>query len=535
MVIRLIFLFLMLSLGGDWALAQYLSPDKPNPLLHMDILNSFAKGQNDRDKADIIDDTQAVLLQNAIVEDTGIVRKRKGLQIIGDDLGSTAGLGINSYKHSTAGLRHLVAFNGTIYKLNATETTWTSISTGLTANLDVTFIFAGDYAFIMNGTDRIRYYNAAAETVTTFGSTATDPPLAKIGVYARERVFVVDEGNPSRIRYSDSGNVLNYPALNDIPVNEKDGQRINSLFIFKDDMLIFKERSVWALNISASNYLTSLTLELIDNNYGTLSPESVRQIGNDVIFIDQYGDVRSLIRTALGDLTAGARPFSDTIRGTIDKNFPPTADGINRAYIDKISSIVYRDNYYMAYPNGTNSTNNRVAVWNMRQGSWVIFIGWNISHWAQFTLSNIDYLVGCEATNDSLVYKCFQGTSDNGAAIDFDVKTKELKAGWVGDKEWILLDILGDADGGNLVVSTQLDAGGWQTLGTFAMIGDAPALPQTLPFNLGSETNARTKYHLNTLGRADGLQVRLRNNTSTDTITVRNLIVFSRLLPYYKE
>ena len=496
----------------------YLGEDQMEARKMAVVQNSWAGGQNNRDFEGTLGPTEAARVYNAVIEDNGVIKKRDGLTLLGDDTGNNAILGIGVFTHSTAGAT-LVRAETTVVKRLA-GSSWTNITTGLTTGLPTEFIVANNLLFILNGTDRIRYSNGAF-SITTFGSGSDDPPLAKIGVFLKERMFLVDENNPSRIRYSAAGDTTDFPAANDIPINEDDGQRIMALVAFKNDLLVFKEQSIWTLAMEGADPVSDWAVSSVDANYGTLSTNSVQLVGGDIVFLDQFGKVRSLIRTQLDTLQPGARPFSDTVR--------PTLDTLNRAQISKVAAAVWEDDYLLAFPANSSTYNDTVIVYNTRQKSWVEYTGWSISSWTRHEVSNVFYLIGGEASADSLSYQCYKGNSDNGTDIDFDLQTREYTLDFPGDKIWELADVVCHVTSGDLTLSVQVDSGGWQSLGALDMAGDAPALPQTLPFNLGSEAIAEGKYHLTSFGRARGIRFRFRSN-NTDEVTLRELIVFARLL-----
>lgn len=506
-------------------MAYLIADEGLKPVIKPAILNSFAKGQNNRDFASSLADNELALLRNAIIEDNGEVKKRGGQILVGNDVASTACLGLVKYGHSTQGNTLLALFNDTLRKFSGGV--WVAVGAAYTANLPTFFVIANDLAFVLNGTDRIRYYNIATGVVTVFGAGASDPPLSKIGIWIKNRMFLVDEGNTSSIRYSNSGDPLVYPAANELSVNKKDGQRIIAIIAFRNDLIVFKEESVWALNMAGADPLTDWVISAVDSTYGTKSPRSVRQLGGDILFLDQYGQVRSLNRTQLDVLQTGARPHSDTVR--------PTLDTLNKAQIAKVAAGVWKDDYLLAFSSGTSIYNDKVLVYNTRQKSWVEYTGWNVSCWERFGISDVDYLIAGEASSASRIYRCYSGTSDNGTAIDFDLQTKGYDLEYIGEKLWELAEITLGVTGGNLTVQAQIDYNGWNALGTLNMAGNAPTLPKTLPFTLGNEAVASAKYTLEDLGRGKIMQIRLRNSTTTDSVIIRNLYLFGRLLPYERN
>ena len=523
MVKRILLLLTVLIFVGP-AYGYYINPDdaKKNPIRKAVVQNSWAGGQNDRDFVGLLGPNQAAVIKNAVIEDNGVIKKRDGLDVVGDDTGDNSILGHGVYTPSDGSPTLIRAEDTVIKRLSGSS--WTDITTGLTADLPTHFVVANDYLFIMNGTDRIRYSDSSW-SVTTFGNGATEPPLGKIAVFVKNRMFIVDEEDPSWIRYSDAGDPTTYTAINDLPINRHDGQRIMALVPFKNDLLVFKEGSIWAVEMTGADPVDNWAVSLVDNNFGTYSTNSVQQLATDILFLDQYNQVRSLLRSRLDTLEPGARPFSDTIRTTLD--------GLNRAQINKVAAYVFGDNYFLAFPSGSSIYNDALVVYNLRQKSWVEYTGWSASCWTAFEISDVFYLIMGEASEDSLTYQCFSGDDDNGSDIDFDLQTREYNLEYPGDKMWALADVICHVTSGDLTILAQFNSNGWQSLGTLDMGGDAPRLPQTLPFNLGNEAVARGKFLLASYGRSRGMQLRFRSN-NTDKVTLRRLIVFGRLLPLEK-
>lgn len=108
-------------------------------------------------------------------------------------------------------------------------------------NKEQAAIGTGGYAFSSSATaSKGSITFAVLENITAW-------PKAKCAVTHKRYVFLGNEANSSRLRWSALDNPELWPAENTIDINKNDGQELVSLYSFAGGLLIFKQKSVYIL------------------------------------------------------------------------------------------------------------------------------------------------------------------------------------------------------------------------------------------------------------------------------------------------
>jgi hypothetical protein len=90
--------------------------------------------------------------------------------------------------------------------------------------------------------------------------------------------------NPSRIKFSNESAVETWTAGDYIDVRPGDKEEIYAAVVFGDDIIIFKETSIWKLTGKSK---ASFALYQLDNSRGTTAPHGVGQLRGRLIFWEQ--------------------------------------------------------------------------------------------------------------------------------------------------------------------------------------------------------------------------------------------------------
>ena len=166
-----------------------------------------------------------------------------------------------------------------------------------------------------------------------------------------------------------------------------DGDPIKGLYPWFDDkIIVFKERSIWAVNANPLQDPADWTISLISGNVGCVSHRSIAAVGADVFFLSRDG-VRSLAQIQAGTQTDIGLPLSaqvDDILSRIDRNQYSLCDG-----------VYWNNRYMLAFPYkvpGTSSqtTNNRVITYHILAKSWLgTWSNWTIYDFVPTAFSDL--------------------------------------------------------------------------------------------------------------------------------------------------
>lgn len=168
---------------------------------------------------------------------------------------------------------------------------------------------------------------SAIPTEFTFPPTAdsTGGPKAKyIKRFFDRLVFAGISGHPSQVLIS--GRVPNETKFdlsfggNYIEIEPDSGDNITQIEIFRDRIVVFKERSIWQITLTTEQvgnfFITTPVLQLITASKGCVAPRSVVPVENDIYFLDRDGlnslgyeqnFPQDILRTA--EISVKVRPF----------------------------------------------------------------------------------------------------------------------------------------------------------------------------------------------------------------------------------
>lgn len=499
----------------------------------------FSGGQNSGADPASIKETEAELLQNCIITKKGRLTQRLGLTLLGTS-NSTSNKILGIFNYNAGGvLNTLLRARATkIQRLNDAYTDWTDITglTTLTTGLETNFVQGLDRCFIMNGTDNVFSIDSAF-TVTDEGNTNTDFPICKFAEWAsNNRMFAAGtevDGTRDYVWFSNSIDPQTWDrAVNVFKVRSGNGGKVTWLKMFKEfELIIYKNDSIFVLDMSGATPLTDWDLKPLATNIGCVAGRTVADIGNDHIFLAQDG-VRLLSRTSFDKLKVGviSEPIQDII------------DAINTDAVDKSVGWFENGLYILGVPTGTSTYPDRFVIWDSiaakRNGdpnsAWTTIPKgtWNLNCLSSFGFGdNLKIVVGGDGVANSLCYKVLNGTTDNGAAITQKIisRIQDFGEPFI-EKIFDPFQFL--AEGGSngiYVAEINVNDTGWVTIGQLSLAGTL----QT-PFNTPATTGGtsteiyegRTKF----AGRGHSVQLRFSNNQSGKTPTFFEYSIYAR--PY---
>lgn len=350
------------------------------------------------------------------------------------------------------------------------------------------------------------YAGAAASAVT--GISAKPVAGFPLGI-ALDRGFLAGRIATARgkIFYSDvaSWNYTGWsPTVQAFAMGGGTKQEVVALKSFRqDEMIAFFSDRIEALILDGDPFGVvapsgAWGRVVIDTTIGCASRRSVATIGEDLFFVDQYGNVRSLART-ITDNSQGTKtkPISYLIQSWIDRINPAAAATIQGAAFDRY--------YVISLPIDSAVTPSHTFIFDTINGAW--FGPW-IGTWSRVgslavaTLNaaassqdrNPTLYIGGAATGNAEVFRTFSGTSDDGAPIVFQETTKRetypvptaggVLGGLEGRKKPLRERLYAlPSAAQTMMVEARKDGGAWKLIGYAALTGDSPQLPLTGPID----------------------------------------------------
>lgn len=330
---------------------------------------------------------------------------RPGRAQMGADFGTPTGLA-PLYREN--GSNYLIAGAGSnLYR--STGTSWTSIYSGMGGNLWGSAVF----------NDELIVCDPTGKPVRCFGTGALEleglPPQATHACSAHARLFLAGvPGEPHMLYASHPGDAKRWPdtlgANNKsnrgdstaIPVNDRDGDQITWLKVFRSNLVIFKRHSIHELYGPEVGQISQNWRVIQAGNRGTPQGRTVVEINSILYWLSDEGIVQ----------WGG---------GKIDLISDPIRQIINRINWDSMSFIAAghsgRGHYILSLPLDGASLPNTTIVYDTNDGTWWVWDGWSPTCFSQFRFAEEEVL--CHADAWGGVYK-MTGTTDDGAAIPFE-------------------------------------------------------------------------------------------------------------------
>ena len=492
-------------------------------------------GQNSQDAPASLKDYEVATLSNALVSSRGRRQTRPGNTLIADTPTSLAVVGLAPF-YPEGGTKQLLMVSGTNwYKYTSGAGSWSSILSGLTTGLRSRMVVGSGYSLLLNGTDNVESYDGT--TVADEGNVNASCPKGTMGIF-HQNMFIITGHltTKSYFWWSGVGNRTFDRSTNVHKVGDKDNGIIKAILSLSlttnHGFLIFKSNGIYFID-SSSGTVANWSKILIDDSRGLAATDTAVIIGNsgngggDVFYLSNDGAsggvnkfrVRSLLRT-INDKLLGSGVLSDKIQ--------PSLDAINASLIDKCCAVYFDNKYFLAFPSGSATYNNTVAVLDLNTSvpeegfwDWSVWSGMNVAAWAVFEDSNgVRNLYYGEASATTKVYKALTGTSDNGTAISFDEVSRAEDFGQPeNDKSFQFVEVAFETTDNTLVtVKASVDGGSMITLGTVNVQDASPSLPVNLPFNLASGGKVRKKFQMEDLGKGREAQVEVTHSELDKTV-----------------
>lgn len=259
-----------------------------------------------------------------------------------------------------------------------------------------------------------------------------------------------------------------------------------------DEVSVLMSRSAWRM-VNAGGNVFGLTLNgvpaassfvimPITTKVGCGAQNSVAQIGKDVYFRDQDGNVRSLRRTELDDPQgAEAIPLSQNIRTTIQ-----TASKTN---ISKSAAAFFDGQYQLSYPGASQTEVSQTSTFDVNLGSWAGSHTWYATRFLKSSYTGQTKLYFTKPENNFKVYEFQSGNNFDGSAIPISIQTRreDHNKPWQKKVGQFAVFFFQTGDTSTVTIECAKDGGSFQDLTTVALDGNAGTLPQILPFTLGGD------------------------------------------------
>lgn len=395
--------------------------------LSTSAMTDYSGGLNDTSSSYEISPTEASVLRNWDITYQGQLKRRDGLTLVGASISSNPITGLSPFIRD--GGSDLVATESTnLWYLNGSS--WAQIASGWTANTVMAMenIQVLGKIFIGSEDNTQKSWDRASTTINTcLTDLGAAVPHGNVMKWFSNYMFVMNNANvsgtkyPNRIYISALGDPTTYTTGTDFIDVPGAGRVITAIAAgpttSSDSLIVFKERSIQVLTgygIASWKITTSNNTTFgLDTSLGCIAPRGVVKVGDDIWFIDSQAQIRKLTRSIYGSFIDG---------GVVSTKIRATLAGLNQAQLALTSAWYHANKVYFAFPNGTDTHNSIVCVFDQiasarTQGeAWTTYTGWTPSVFCGTITSGQPALYMGDGTTGK-VYK-HAGTDDNSTAID---------------------------------------------------------------------------------------------------------------------
>lgn len=296
----------------------------------------------------------------------------------------------------------------------------------------VEFVQAYDKLFMFRGTSLQPWVwdgketlgNVPAKFVPVASKNSTEPsvesiPQSDLAIYYLNRLWVLK--GKDEIVYSDIGVETDYNLTNSFKIDQGAFGRVNGMKAWGDNaIIVFKEKSVDALENLQGDLTLNGTRTRLTNEIGLASPSCITDVGNDLWFLSERG-VYSISQALDNKLQSNSQPISSPLE--------PLFKRINWSVKSQFRSAFWDNSYYLAVSIDNATTNNVIFVYSFITQSWH---GYHTSsiHDSQRMFVNFQnkekFLF--TVTNDGIIYRMYSGFEDQGILQAFDINEIEWTA-----------------------------------------------------------------------------------------------------------
>lgn len=284
----------------------------------------------------------------------------------------------------------------------------------------------GEWFFIKyvegNGSGTTGYRDDGTDTpfevVIPPEENTTGGPIGSIIEVYKDSLFMAGiSGNPSRLYYSRGGDLINNFSSDEngsggfIDVNKDDGQSITGLKVFKDNVLIFKEDSIYQFSFTSAGLPQ---INQVNPSVGCIAPRSIVAVENDIFFLSRRG---------LFTIGNEAGFAFDVLRtNELSAKVRSVMQSIDPAYVQNAAAIYTTDSdknlYILSYTPSGSTTNTSAIVYDRERLGFYKWTNIKANCWTKFVGTDgvAHYLYGDDSSG--YVKDILMGTDDFGTAIN---------------------------------------------------------------------------------------------------------------------
>ena len=195
----------------------------------------------------------------------------------------------------------------------------------------------------------------------------TGGPKARYIIGHKDKLALAGlDSNPSRLMWSGGGvNVDKFAwqfGGGYVDIDKDSGDVITGIIDSFDSILVFKERSIWQVTLSAQLGIVIPTVKLLTRGAGCVAHRTIQAVENEVFFLSRGGIYTLGYESGiLGVLRANE--ISTKVR--------PIFENILTARLGNCAAVYFNRKYRLSYPSGQQLYNDREMTFDRERLAWM--------------------------------------------------------------------------------------------------------------------------------------------------------------------
>lgn len=373
---------------------------------------------------------QLPFIKNMVVTKKGSIASAYGYSSVGS-AGAGQILGLASFY--TTSNRYLVRIYTDQVEYTqdpfATTPTWTNIETLGSSGARFDFVQYDDKLWYGDGTNNFRSWNGSS--VTQYASA----PKGNIIAAWRSTCWIAGvTANPSTLYYSDIDDFTDFGggASGSLTINKQDGEAITGIVPLGDNLVVFKERSIWKVTFEFDQ-VTSTSFYSVTNvslHRGAVAPRTCVVVNNDAAALSNFGVITVGQEANYSGLRTSV--ISEDIRD--DLRTRTLGGALNEDNADKAAGLFFEDQLYISVPTEDEVTPNATYLYDALYNSWVYLDGVGALVFEVFRNSALEDYVFF-GSSDGNVYYISRVHNQDGNAYTKQLRTARDSFGEIGRKK----------------------------------------------------------------------------------------------------
>lgn len=263
--------------------------------------------------------------------------------------------------------------------------------------------------YVDNGSD------TPQESFTPPEGNSTGGQKGKYVAMYKDSLFIFgDSSNPSRLYYSGGGDQIENFTIGGgggfIDISKNDGQVGTGMIVFKNSLIVFKERSTYQFSFTSDGLPQVVQVNPV---VGCIAPRSIAAVENDVFFLSERGIFTVGNEAGFAFDVLRTNELSARVRSVVQT--------IDPAYVSNASAIyataANKNLYILSYTPSGSTTNSKALVFDRERNGWVKWTNIQANCWATWkdSTSTTHYLYGDDSSG--YLKEVLTGTTDFGAGI----------------------------------------------------------------------------------------------------------------------